>query len=438
MTKEQYSEFQSFHINQFPVHLCSTEKYKTNQIALYIRQPIEEENHTKVSLIPSVLRRGTVEYPTSQKIRQALDQLYGASLYSDVMKRGEEQVIVFRLEVPNEKYLSDRTPLFEKAMQLLSQILFHPLLENGTFSEKYVELEKDLLKRKLSQIIDDKIRYANKRCTEEMFSEERFRLNASGSEEQIPHITSKDLYEYYQKMLASHPMELFVVGDLAKDEVEGVVRKHFSFKNRTELIKMPETKVQVEVKKEKVIIEKTKIQQGKLHIGCRTNTSFQSDDYIPLVVCNGVFGGYAHSKLFRNVREKESLAYYVSSSIESHKGFMMIMSGVEPTNYEKTVKIIKDQLNEMVQGNISEEEIAQTKAIIINQMKESNDLPVQLMERYFHGIVGGVKRKTEEVIAQIEAVTKEQIQRVAQKIEIDTIYFLTSNNDLPEEEGKKI
>ncbi len=348
------------------------------------------------------------------------------------MKRGEDQVIVFRLDVPNEKYLSDQTPLFEKAMELLSQIIFKPALEEGGFVSKYVELEKDLLQRKLAQIIDDKIRYANKRCTEEMFQGERFRLFANGSEEQIKNMNRTDLYDYYQKMLQSHPMDLFIVGDVTKEEVENVLNKYFRLENRNEVLDIPTTQVEVGRKEEKVVVEKTKITQGKLHIGCRTNVSYQSGDYIPLVVCNGIFGGYAHSKLFRNVREKESLAYYVNSSIESHKGFMMIMSGIEPDKYEKTVEIIKKQLAEMVAGTISDEEIDQTKAVIINQMKESNDLPVQLMERYYHGIVGGVKRKTEEVIQAIQAVTKEQVQQVAQKIEIDTIYFLTNEHTVEE------
>jgi predicted Zn-dependent peptidase len=429
---EHYSTFTTFKANGISVHLCATEKYKTNQIGVYFRQQLEEENHTKASLIPSVLRRGTESFPSSQHLRQALDELYGASLYSDVMKRGEEQIVAFRLEVGNEKFLQDQTPLFEKAIHLLSEVITKPLLENGTFSTKYVELEKDLLHRKLDQLKDDKIRYANKRCTEEMFKNERFSLFANGSVEQLPNITSQQLYDYYQQMLMHHPIEIFLVGDLEQTVVESILNKYFTIPKRSDIINVPPTEVGLKGAHEREVIEKTKISQGKLHIGCRTNVVYQSEDYIPLVVCNGVFGGYSHSKLFRNVREKESLAYYVSSSIESHKGFMMIMAGVESSKYQKTVEIIKEQLKSLTQGDISQEELSQTKAVIINQIMESNDQPVQLMERTLHGIIGGVHRNADELIGLIEKVTVEQVQAVAQKISIDTIYFLTSQ----EEEGE--
>lgn len=421
-------QFISGTVNQIPTHICSTEKYKTNSIALYIRQPLEEENHTKVALIPAILNRGTENYPTAGKLRQALDDLYGASLSADIIKRGEEQLVVFRLQIANEKFLTDQTPLLERGIQLLSEVLLRPALEDGVFLNKFVDLEKDLLHRRLAQIKDDKTRYANKRCVEEMFKEEKFSLFANGSIEQLEELTSKDLYEYYQEMIQSHPMELFIAGDVDHDQVEQIIKQHLTVP-RKELIQIPKTSIEFKKKEEREVIEKTKISQGKLHIGCRTQISYGDPDYISLMVCNGVFGGFAHSKLFRNVREKESLAYYVNSSVESHKGFMMIMSGIEFKNYEKTVQIIKEQLDSMVKGEISEAEIAQTKAVLINQIRESNDQPFQLMERFVHGLIGGVNRSADELIELLEHISRDDIQRVAQKIEMDTIYFLTTEDE---------
>ncbi|MDQ0337323.1 putative Zn-dependent peptidase [Caldalkalibacillus uzonensis] len=418
-------QFQSTRVNQIPVHLISTPKYKTNFISVYIRHPLTEEDHTKVALLPSVLKRGTEKYPTAQHVRRVLDDLYGASLSTDVVKRGEEQVVIFRLQVANEKFLTDQEPLFERGIQLLSEIIMRPRLENGVFHPRHVELEKDLLERKLSQIKDDKIRYANKRCTEEMFKEEPYRLFAYGSKEQLADITPESLYQFYQRVLSTHPVDLFVVGDLHKEYITEMVDKHFNLP-RTEPLDIPRVSVKQEVDEERRVVEKTKISQGKLHIGCRTQTAYVDEDYIALLVFNGLFGGFSHSKLFRHVREKESLAYYVNSSIESHKGFMMIMSGIDFNHYDKTVQIIRQQLQETANGHITDEELNQTKAMLINQIREANDQPFQLMERFFHGIVGGKERGSETLIQDIRQVTKEEIQRVAQKVQIDTIYFLTS------------
>lgn len=420
--------FTTLLINQIPTHLLPTDKYKTNSIAVYIRQPLEEEHYTKVALIPQILQRGTMRYPSAQKLRQALDDLYGATLQTDVVKRGEEQIIVFRLQIANETYLSDTTPLFAKGIELLSEVLQNPLLENGVFHSRHVELEKDLLARKLSQIKDDKVRYANKRCTEEMFKNERYRLFSHGSIDQLEQLTPQSLYDYYQKMIRSHPIDCFIIGDLEQNDVQHTLSEHFSFP-REAIIEWPRTEVVHEVTETREITEKMPLSQGKLHIGCRTQTAYADDDYVPLLVFNGVFGGFSHSKLFRNVREKESLAYYVSSHIESHKGFMMIMSGIDVHNDQKTVKIIREELDKTARGEITDDELAQTKAMLINQIMESNDQPFQLMERHYQGIVGGRKRSSSELMSDIRRVSKEDVQRMARKVQMDTIYFLTSEGE---------
>lgn len=426
---------ESFHShdrgNGIGMHLLPTKKYKTNQLALYIRQPLVEEDYTKVALIPSVLKRGTVKYPTAQKIKQRLDDLYGASLQVDVQKRGEEQVAIFRLQIANENYLSEKVPLLEEGMELLAQIITQPLVEEGVFSEKHVELEKDILKRKLAQLKDDKIRYANKRCVEEMYKGERYGLFANGSLEALEEITAENLFHYYQQMITSHPLDFFVVGDVKETQVIELFDRYFKLARSPQPASAPEER-KVNRNKEQVIIEETEIAQGKLHIGCRTHTTYKDDDYIALLVANGVFGGFSHSKLFRHVREKESLAYYVSSNIESHIGLMMIMSGIDFNHYDKTVEIIKGQLKLMQEGEITEEELSQTKAVLVNQIKESLDQPYQTIDRFYHGIVAGRKRETEQVIHEIKQTTVQDIQKVMQKVNIDTIYFLTSKE---KEEG---
>lgn len=420
-----HDQFTTIHVNQIPVHYISTPKYKTNFIAVYIRQPLRKETHTQVALLPFVLKRGTIHHPTAKSIERAFNDLYGAMFSVDVNKRGEEQVVAFRLQLANEKFLSSKEPLFEKGIQLLSEILFQPRLENGHFLEQYVQLEKDLLARKLAQIKDDKIRYAAKRCVEEMFKDEPFHLYAYGDANQLAEISSESLYTYYQDQFRSQPMDIFVVGDLPGEKVEEMIAQYFpaptkkSDRRWTTSLGQPPAEI-------RRIIEKTKISQGKLHIGCRTQTAYADDDYVPLLVFNGLFGGFSHSKLFQNVREKESLAYYISSSIESHKGFMMIMSGIDFNHFDKTVSIIQDQLDQVKKGAITDEELDQTKAMLINHIKETNDQPFQLMERFYHGLVGGKNRTGEELMTQIEAVTKDDVVHAAHKIKMDTIYFLTS------------
>ena len=76
-------------------------------------------------------------------------------------------------------------------------------------------------------------------------------------------------------------------------------------------------------------------------------------------------------------------------------------------------------------GDFSEEEIGQTKAVIKNQLLETIDTSRGMVEILYHNVVSKASIALDEWISEMDAVTKEDIIKVAQKIELDTIYFLT-------------
>jgi predicted Zn-dependent peptidase len=417
-------------VNGLNVHTIQTDKYKTNTLVFKMKAPLTKETVTQRALLPYVLQSGTKTHPTATALRSYLDELYGATLNVDLTKKGEQHIITIRVDIANEKFLKDSTPLLNKAVQLLSDIILQPALENGEFVAKIVEQEKRSLKQRIQSVYDDKMRYANLRLIEEMCKGEPYELHVDGELEDVDPITTKSLYDYYQKALQEDEMDLYIIGDIDETEVLDLVKSHFQFENRAvSHRKLPMTKKTITDVNE--VIEKQDVKQGKLNIGYRTNITFEDDQYYALQVFNGIFGGFSHSKLFINVREKASLAYYAASRLESHKGLLMVMSGIEPSNYEKAVNIIKEQMEAMKKGAFTDEEIAQTKAVIRNQLLETLDTPRGLVEVLYHNVVSERRRPVDEWIAAMEKVTREEIMEVANKIELDTIYFLTGM-----EEGK--
>jgi predicted Zn-dependent peptidase len=147
-------------------------------------------------------------------------------------------------------------------------------------------------------------------------------------------------------------------------------------------------------------------------------------------VFNGIFGGFPHSKLFLNVREKNSLAYYASSRVESHKGLLMVMSGIEMKNYERALTIIHEQMEAMKKGDFTDKELEQTKAVIKNQLLETIDTPYGMTEVLYHNVVAKTNRTIEEWIEGVEKVQKDEIVQLAEKIQLDTVYFLKGGGSL--------
>lgn len=406
----------------YKLHIVKTDKFKTNTIVWKMKAPLSKETVTHRALLPHVLQSSTAGYPTTAKLRSYLDELYGANMFVDVSKKGEYQVISMSIEIANEKFLSDSTPLLAKALELLSELLQNPLMENEAFDSSTVEKEKRTLKQRIQSVYDDKMRYSSFRLVQEMCASEPYALPVNGELEEVDTITAKSLFEYYQRAFSEDELDLYIIGDVVEEEVESAASNLFQFAERTPLEANSVNRLAGE---EKIVTEKQDVKQGKLNIGYRTNVKYGDPDYNALQVFNGIFGGFSHSKLFLNVREKNSLAYYVASRLESHKGLMMVMSGIEFENFDLAVTIIKEQMAAMKSGDFTDEELEQTKAVIQNQLLETLDTARGMVELLYHNVVSKIKVPFDDWIQGMQETTKDEIVAVANKVNLDTIYFLT-------------
>jgi len=420
-----FARFESSISGNIRVHVCSSSKFKTTTLAALIQRPLSPETVTRSALLPSVLQRGTASYPQTLAFRRKLDELYGATLFGDVAKRGGRHVMQFGMEIANGLYLKENPNLLDEGLRFLSEVLLSPVAENGVFHADYVEAEKKNLKQKILSLQDDKIRYAAHRMMEEMFRGEPVALFNHGRSEDLDTIDPANLYTYYQEVIQQSPIDFYCVGDVSAHEVAEKIHEHFQpIFQSSERLEISSAYQPREVEKEQVVVDRLDVKQGKLNIGCRANVTLRDPDYPALLMYNGILGGFPHSKLFRNVREKESLAYYCSSRLESHLGCLMIQSGIEIGHYDKAVNIIKEQLEAMRQGEISDNELNQTKAMLSNQLREQQDRSWDMILFHYQSVLSGRERTLEDLLAKLNAVTKEDVERVANRVQVDTIYFL--------------
>ncbi|WP_219836721.1 EF-P 5-aminopentanol modification-associated protein YfmF [Paenibacillus sp. R14(2021)] len=420
--------FQRGQLNRIRLHVLPTQRFKTFSISLYAGLPLEESTVTSAALIPFILRRGTASTPETIAFRERLDELYGAGFGFDVYKRGDAQIIQFRMDVINDRFVSSNQPLLAASLKLLGEVVTEPVLENGQLRAKYVEAEKDTLRKRLEAIINDKIRYAAERCLEVMCEDEPYRLHPLGRLEDIDAITAESVTKAYRSWLSQAAFDLYVVGDTTLEEVQALVGAAFH-QNEGKPANYMLPQVHKPVKDVRTVIESMEVTQGKLNLGLRINTSYGDDDYPAALMFNGILGGYPHSKLFLNVREKASLAYYAASRLDGHKGICTIQSGIEIGNYDKASTIIQEQLEQMRTGVYSDLEMNQTKAMIANHLRELQDSANEMIGFDFNAILSKRERSAEQLLKQVQAVTAEQIAAVARKTELDTIYFLRDKKE---------
>ncbi|PUA35947.1 peptidase M16 [Paenibacillus elgii] len=408
------------------VHVLPTEQFKTYALSVYLGSPLQEDTVTPNALIPFVLRRGSKAYPETKQFREKLDDLYGAGFGFDVYKRGDYQMLQFRMDVIQDDFVSSPQPLLDQAIQFLGEAITQPAMEGGTLVRKYIDSEKTTLQKRLESIVNDKIRYAAERCIAEMCSSEPYRLHPLGSIDRIPSIEAEALTERYEALLRQSPIDIYVVGNTNLEQVLPLIERYFAARSeRTSDYSLRAEHRSVGQVKE--VVERLDVNQGKLNMGLRVRTSYADDSYPSALLYNGILGGYPHSKLFTNVREKASLAYYASSRLDGHKGILTIQSGIEIANYEKAVSIIKEQLKAMEEGQINDTELQQTKAMITGHLRELQDSAFELIAFDFNNRLSGADRTVPALIEAVEQTDKEQIRRMARQVQLDTIYFLRDN-----------
>lgn len=418
------TSFERGQVNRIRLHVLPTDQFKTYAISAYIGAQLTDESVTSTALIPFVLRRGTQSFPETKQFREHLDDLYGAGFGFDIYKRGDYQMVQFRMDLIQDQFVAESESLLTQALQFLGEVLTQPALENNQFIDKYVEAEKRTVQKRIEAIINDKVRYAAERCIEEMCKNEPYRLHPLGKIEDLTFLDSQLLFQQYKQWLMQAPIDLYIVGNATLDEVMPIVKAAFRLPASAEIINYQMIPVPKDVVTVQTIIEKLDVKQGKLNMGLRTNITYAHELYAASLMYNGVLGAYPHAKLFTNVREKASLAYYASSRLDGHKGILTIQSGIEMENYDKALRIIQDQLHAMVEGAISPLELSQTRAMIANQLREMQDAAFELISFDFNSILSGVERTVPALLESIEQVDLQAIQQVAQKVQLDTIYFL--------------
>nr|WP_272879791.1 pitrilysin family protein [Sulfoacidibacillus ferrooxidans] len=260
---------------------------------------------------------------------------------------------------------------------------------------------------------------------------EPFGIARLGYVEDLPAVTPTALYTTYQELLESSALHIYIVGPVDEQMVKETCSREFGrFMNDQfaehliTTVSSADLSRQMSDKTERVVIEEMEVSQGKLNVGLRAQSSYEKDDYPALVVYNGILGGFPHSKLFINVREKSSLAYYASSRLEGLKGLLFIQSGIQMSNFERAKDIIKQQLEDMRKGLITDDELNFTKKGLINQYLQSDDQPFTGAVLQMYSRFTGRERSVTQLIEDVRKVTKEDVVAVAQGITSELVYFL--------------
>lgn len=403
------------------------DRFKTSRIAVTMLVGLNKDTVAANAMVPNILTRCCEKYPTFLELSRKLNMMYGASLSGRGGKMGEVQPITISAAGIDDRYSLDGESVYKEMAELICSVLFRPKLVNGCFDEEDFRQEQRQMLDAIDAEYNDKRVYAFNRLLQVMCGDELYSINKNGTKEQVSALTPKAVYDAYKNIIKTARIEIMCLGStdtdevckLFKDKFAGIERSVASYK--TEVIKTAE--------KTKEHTDKLDVVQSKLMIGFRTGVAHPQEEVPQTTLMGVILGGTAHSKLFVNVREKQSLCYYCACRYDAYKGIMYIESGVEKENVEKTKNAVLEQIEEMKNGNITDEEITSAKLSVSNSYLTSVDTSSGTQSWYISQILKGKQRTPQEEADIIASVTKEQIVEAAKKLTLDTVYVLTGNDE---------
>ena len=320
---------------------------------------------------------------------------------------GEEYTVLYARFLPEH---------LGRAMDIMSDMILRPTLAD-------LEREREVIVEEIKMYQDRPDQLADEYLSALIFHDDTLGRPVIGSVETVRGVEHSTLRRFHENTYTAPNVFVVGTGKLVREEFEGMVEKRLEGLPQGEPFarqadpKEPENRVFYKFKE----TEQYHVSLGSLGIPA------SSEDRYAMVALNNVLGGGMSSRLFQEVREKRGLAYAVYSYHQGYSDAGAIKTYVGSTtgNVGEAVKVIAEQVERLGQEPVSEEELDRTK----QQLKSSTLLALEStaarMNRIGRSIITGSELLTpQEISARIEAVSSEDIRRLAHThLDLDRMYL---------------
>ncbi|MGM9879575.1 MAG: EF-P 5-aminopentanol modification-associated protein YfmF [Bacilli bacterium] len=404
--------------NGYKLHLIKTKRFKTVLIKIVFWNKLQKEDLTLRNMLVNNLLFSSARYNTIRKMAIKKEELFSAELFSRNYRRGNQIMTEINLSVIDDNYSEEKS--LKNSIEFLFDIINNPNVENDKFNETAFKINYEKLKSAIKREKEDPMYWGYKRFKELIGKDNVLPTSILGTEEELEKITSESLYKYYQSFFENNHIDIFIVGDINFKEIEKLITNNFDPKAKD----IPYNNICISYEKEfSEVCEQSKFSQSKLMIGASISDLTKHEKFYEGMLYNIILGNSPNSKLFQNVREKNSFAYSISSSLNRLDGLFYVCAGISSKNYQEAKTEIYKQFKQMQEGRFSEKSLKDAKEVVLSVIKEVDEYPGAILDHYFNFLYLGnetlIKQKEE-----IKKVTKEDIVRVANKINIDTIFLL--------------
>ena len=401
---------------------CRDSRFKQGAFSVQLVTPMAEATAAMNALLPAVLLRGTARCPDLRAVTRALDDLYGATLSPLVRRVGDYQTTGLYCGFMDDRFALPGDQVFRRVVDFTRETLLDSPLLDGGFLPEYVEGEKVNLISTIESERNDKRAYAMSRLLEILCRGDSFGIPRLGKREQVEAITARGLRAHYETILRESPLELFYVGSAPAEEAAEHFQRMLAGISGERRPLPPQTGLTPGEGGDTV--ETMDVAQGNLCMGFTTPITNRDPQFPAMQLLNTLYGGGMTSKLFQNVREKQSLCYSVSSGYYAAKGVMTVYAGIDPDTERAAREEILGQLEACRAGEITPEELTAAREALASSLRAIHDSPGSIESYYAPGALSGPGLTPEAYLDALNQVTLSDVIAAANTLKLHTTFFL--------------
>ena len=341
-----------------------------------------------------LLFKGTKQWPSAKELSEVVEGVGGIMNAST-----DREMTVFWCKVAK--------PHFPLALSVLVDMMLNPVL-----SSQEMEKEREVVLEELRMSNDYPTNRVDLLIDEALWPDQPMGRDVGGSQESVRNISHEQILQYMGSQYTPRNAVMSVAGNITHEEVVDLLSE--ALRDWTPDEPANWYPVQDGQESPRVKVEQKKTDQAHLCVALPSLPLTHPDRYA-LGLMNVILGEGMSSRLFLELREKESLAYDVHSSLSLYRdcGSLTVYCGVEPRKSERAIRAILEQLNGL-QDNIPEGELDKARELskgrMLLRMEDSRAVCMWMGAQ--ETLTGGV-RTVDEVVEVLDAVSTNDIERVA-------------------------
>lgn len=399
------------------MNYIQTQKFSDVYVSCKTMMPFNRNTITALNVLVYMMKAKTQKMNSKQKLASTLNLAYGTKVSYGLTSYGDIVTLDVRFQFVRPDWIEDASYL-NKVKQIMDQVLFHSVLDEENFNESVY-----LLKNRLLAQMDDPANLSCMYAFEMAHDKHSISIPVQGDLKDLHTLTLEDVqavYELYMDM-AKH---FYVCGYVTQELYDYIdsLDSHCAFISERTLLPRVESSYKIYEKN----ISQTYISQVY-----STGVDISSDDYEAQCLLCSVLGQSQKNLLFDVIREKNSLCYSISSSLIRFDGALLIHTGVNRKDVNKVLNLIETQMDRLLNMDYDDRYLEIAKMDFKNRIISGLDHPLSLIAQAFLDDLLHRDITTQQRIDRIMQVTKEDISRVALRMNLASVAIVAeSKNEL--------